>query len=139
MDMKTKPRVAAIGSRPVLRVAAVLLSSIAFGLLSRRYPLPGVFAEYTGDALYCVAAFFGMALLFGHARTLSLAVLAFGLSVIVEFTQLLTWPWLGDLRATGLGKLVLGSGFKWPDIVAYFFGAVAAAMTDVCLFPRSVQ
>lgn len=126
-------------SRSTVRVAIALVVVTTLGLLSRRYPLPGVFAEYTGDALYCVAAFFGVALLLRQARSSALAVLAFILSVAVEFSQLLTWPWLGDLRATELGKLVLGSGFKWPDIVAYFVGAVAAAMTDVCLFRRSVH
>ena len=137
--MITKSRVAVVRSRPAVFVAVILVATVALGLLSRRYPLPGFFAEYTGDALYCVAAFFGMALLFGRIRTLPLAVLAFIFSVVVEFTQLLTWPWLRDLRSTELGTLVLGSGFKWPDIVAYFFGAVAAAMIDACLFQRSAQ
>lgn len=119
-------------------VVGILAATIALGLLSRRYPLPGILAEYTGDALYCSAAFGGLALLFVSARTRVLAVAAFGLSAAVEFSQLLSWPWLDDLRPTLFGRLVLGSGFKWPDMVAYLAGAMVAAAVDSAIQRRRV-
>ena len=125
-------------ARKRLWVAVILAGTIALGLLSRRYPLPGILAEYTGDALYTSAGFGCLAFLFVRARTRSLAVAAFALSAAVEFAQLLSWPWLVDLRQTLCGRLVLGSGFKWPDMVAYSLGAMAAAAVDVALTRRHV-
>jgi hypothetical protein len=124
-------------SRPWVAVALVL--TVALGLLSRRYPLPGILAEYTGDALYTAAAFAGFALLFAAASTLRIASLAFLFSVTIECSQLLGWPWLVDLRGTLLGRLVLGQGFQWADLLAYLIGAIAAAAVEVVLRGRHVR
>jgi hypothetical protein len=135
------PMMSERAERPVrtrLWVAVALAGTIALGLLSRCYPLPGILAEYTGDALYAAAGFAGLALLFVGATTRSLAMTAFVLSAAVEFSQLLSWPWLDDLRSTLCGRLVLGSGFKWPDMVAYSLGAMAAASVDFALMRRHV-
>jgi hypothetical protein len=126
-------------ARKRLWVAVALAGTIALGLLSRRYPLPGILAEYTGDALYASAAFAGLSLLFAGARTRSLAITAFVLSASVEFSQLLNWSFLNDLRSTLFGRLVLGSGFKWADMVAYSLGAMAAAAVDLALRKRRVR
>lgn len=126
-------------ARKRLWVAVALAGTIALGLLSRRYPLPGILAEYTGDALYASAAFAGLSLLFAGATTRSLAITAFVLSASIEFGQLLSWPWLDDLRPILFGRLVLGSGFKWPDMVAYSLGAMAAAAVDLALRKRRVR
>lgn len=124
-------------SRPWVAVALAL--TIALGLLSRRYPLPGILAEYTGDALYTSAAFAGFALLFAAASTHQIASMAFLSSVAVESSQLLSWPWLVDLRGTSLGRLVLGQGFQWADLLSYLVGASAAAGLDVWLRRRHVR
>lgn len=116
--------------RSRLWVGVVLALTIALGLLSRRYPLPGILAEYTGDALYASAAFVGFALLLAGRQTRTLAILAFVSCVLIEFTQLLNWIWIRDLRSTTLGKLLLGSGFKWPDMLAYLIGVIVAATVD---------
>jgi hypothetical protein len=139
----TAASMASQGTEPFGRnrlwVAVVLAGTIALGLLSRRYPLPGILAEYTGDALYASAAFVGLALLFAGARSRSLAIGAFVLSAFVEFSQLLSWPWIQDLRSNAFGRMVLGSGFKWPDMVAYSLGAMAAAAVDLALRKRRVR
>lgn len=116
--------------RPRWLVAVLLAATIALGLLSRRYPLPGILAEYTGDALYATAAYWGFALLAAAARAPILAVIAFVACLLVECSQMLSWPWLQDLRATSVGRLLLGSGFKWPDLVAYAVGVSVAATVD---------
>lgn len=139
MTMPMTSEGAELLARKRLWVAVALAGTIALGLLSRRYPLPGIFAEYTGDALFASAAFAGLALLFAGVRTRSLAITAFVLSASVEFSQLLSWPWLDDLRSTLFGRLVLGSGFKWPDMVAYLLGAMAAAAVDLALRKRRVR
>lgn len=121
---------AAKASRSRLAVLALLLATAGLGLLSRRYPLPGLLAEYTGDALYATAAFFLLGLPFAAARTRTLLVGAFLLAAAVECQQALPWPWLVDLRATRLGALLLGQGYQLADLAAYAVGALLAAGVD---------
>ncbi|MBL8753430.1 MAG: DUF2809 domain-containing protein [Planctomycetes bacterium] len=129
---------------PILRrartgVAGLLCSIVVAALLSRRYPLPGLLAEHTGDALYATAAFFLFALVRPSARTTRLGVLAGGFAIAVETTQLLDWPWLQAIRATGAGALLLGQGFQWADVFAYCLGAAAACVVDATFLRRSIQ
>jgi hypothetical protein len=114
-----------------LAVAAALLVVVALALLSRRYPLPGVFAEHTGDALYATAAYFLFALCLPHARSLHLAAGAFAFAAAIELAQVLTWPWLEAIRSTRVGALLLGQGFQVADLVAYACGAIATQAVDV--------
>lgn len=108
------------------RCAIALVATIALGLLSRAVTLPGLLAEHTGDALYTVAVFWGLALLRPRTGAAILAATAWLLSAAVEFAQTLDWQWLTSLRATRLGALVLGQGFQWADLVAYAAGACCA-------------
>lgn len=125
-------------ARRRLAVAAALLATAALGLLSRRYPLPGFLAEYTGDAAYATAAFFLFALVWPRARTVTLLALAFGFAAAVEASQLLAWPWLQDLRATRLGGLLLGHGYQAADLIAYAVGALLAGCADVTFLRPSL-
>ncbi len=121
--------------RPV--VALALATTIALGLLSRRFPLPGVLAEHAGDALWTVAAFWLGAFAVPAASGGRLAVAAWLLSAAVEASQLLDWPWLRALRGTVLGALLLGQGAKAADLVAYAAGALLACAVDAT-FRRAV-
>ena len=56
----------------------------------------------------------------------------------VELSQLLSWPWLQDLRGTRLGALVLGQGFQWADLIAYAIGVSAVTLLDAACFGRRV-
>ncbi|MEO6593190.1 MAG: DUF2809 domain-containing protein [Planctomycetota bacterium] len=109
---------------------ACLLVIVALGLLSRRYPLPGFLAEYTGDALYAVAVFVTLTLVWPAGRIRTLAVAAWLSCAAIECSQLLTWRWLVALRSASVGALVLGQGFQWADLVAHAVGvALAASVT----------
>lgn len=122
---------AATGQR--VRVAACLALVVAAGLLSRWFPLPGVLAEHTGDALYATAAFLVLRLLVPAAGAGKLAAAAFGLAAVVEAAQLLQWQWLVALRRTTPGALLLGQGFQWADFPAYAVGALLGWGLDFCL------
>ncbi|MCA8976605.1 MAG: DUF2809 domain-containing protein [Planctomycetes bacterium] len=113
-----------------------LVVTVGLGLLSRRFPLPGVFAEHTGDALYTVAAFWAIAALAPAAPGWQVGMLAFSASVVVECSQLLDWTWLATLRANRVGALLLGQGFQFADLVAYALGAAVAWGVDRLTFPR---
>lgn len=121
-----KPRTGRSRAGVLLQIGLV----VALGLLSRRFPLPGILAEHTGDALYAVAAYFATAFVFPAASRPALVCAAFGFSAAVEFSQMLSWPWLRDLRATRPGALLLGQGFQRADLVAYAIGAMLAGLGD---------
>lgn len=118
-------------------VAVGLGLVIAAGLLSRRFPLPGLLAEHTGDALYATAAYCLFAWLRPRGRTRSLAAVALAFAWAVEALQLVTWPWLVDLRRSRVGALLLGQGFSWADLVAYAVGALVAVAIDVTFLKPS--
>jgi len=115
------------------RAALALLLAIAAGLLSRRWPLPGPLAEYTGDALWATAARLLGACLWPRARGATLTAFAFALAAAVECSQLLHTNWLDELRATTPGHLLLGQGLHWPDFVAYAAGALLGWPVDRAL------
>ena len=131
------------GRVPSARRRAALAGSlavvVALGLLSRRYPLPGVFAEYTGDALYAAAGYCAVGFSVPSCRPAPLAFVAFCLSAAVEVSQLLSFPWLRELRSTSAGALLLGQGFQWADLLAYGCGAVLAACVDRALQRRTAR
>lgn len=128
----------ALRVRPRAWLAAALLMTVAVALASRRWPLPGVLAEYPGDALYTVAAFWTLLLLQPRAGGGAAALLALALSVAVELSQLCDVAWLADLRSTTLGALLLGQGFQAADLAAYAVGAALAWALDRRLARRGV-
>lgn len=113
-----------------------LVATIALGLLSRRWPLPGWFAEHAGDALYATTVFWALAVASPTLRVHTRALLAFAIAAAVECSQLAHTPWLDELRQTTLGALVLGQGFQWDDFAAYALGALLAALLDRVLAHR---
>jgi hypothetical protein len=123
------------GPRRRASTACSLGGVIALGLASRRWPLPGLLAEHTGDALYTVAAFLSFALVLPRRSRMLLAGLAFASSSLVECSQLLDHDLLLLARSSRLGGWILGHGFQWADFVAYLAGAAVAFVSDP-LLPR---
>jgi hypothetical protein len=110
----------------------VLVLVIGLGLASREYDrsLPGFVVENCGDALWTVAMFLTLAVLFPGWTPLRLGLIAFGISVAVELSQLIDLAWLNAIRKTPPGRLFLGSGFLWVDLVRYLVGAIVATTVD---------
>lgn len=107
-----------------------LAVTVAAGLLSRAIALPGILREQTGDALYATATWWLLALLWPGARASTLAAAAFAFASAVEASQQLHFGWLDALRATTPGRLLLGQGFQWADVVAYAVGTAIAVGAD---------
>jgi len=116
------------------RLVVCLLGTIGLGLVWRGVLPRGPLAEYPGDALYTVAAFWSLLLVAPAGRRGAIATLAFLGSVAVECSQLLEWPWLVELRSGEIGALLLGQGFQAADLIAYSFGAAGAWGLDRALF-----
>lgn len=117
---------------------SLLVAVIFLGLSSRSFSesLPEWIAAHAGDALWTVALFLGLALLFPRWASLRLGILAFILSVLVEISQAIDTPWLNAARDTVPGQLLLGQVFAWEDFPRYFLGALLATLLDWILTIR---
>lgn len=82
--------------------------------------------DATGDALWAmmIFCFFRMILVAKQLKFVALVALVF--SYVDEFSQLVQWTWLCEIRATTVGHLVLGQGFLWSDLLAYTIGVALA-------------
>jgi hypothetical protein len=122
----------------VLYVTAIIVL-IILGLASRRYSqyLPQFVADYAGDTLWALTAFFGVRAVFPRWKILTAALAALLFSFSIEISQLYHSPWTDDLRRTLIGGLVLGYGFLWTDLFCYSVGVGAGAVMDFLVFKRS--
>ena len=122
-------------------LAATLVVVIAMGLGSRKYAasLPAFVADNAGDALWTVAAFVALALVFPGWSSVRLGVIAIGFSFGVEFSQLIDTPVLNSVRANRIGRLFLGSGFVWLDLIRYSAGAILATVVDQAFRSRRTR
>lgn len=125
--------------RPRRIYCAAILVVITLGLLSRRYPnfLPAVLGKYPGDALWALMVFLGVGFWFRRATTAIVALAAFAFSVAIEASQLYHATWIDSVRATLPGRLILGSGFVWGDLVAYAAGIWIGVMLESAFVRRS--
>lgn len=109
-----------------------LAITIAIGLLSRK--MPYVPAE-TGDALWAVMVFCMCRAIMVRKRLAIIALISLLISYCVEFSQLIQWNWLTQLRSTTFGHLILGQGFLWKDLAAYSIG-IATIYICAILFEK---
>lgn len=98
------------------------------GLATRSHPqlFPAVVAEYGGDVLWAALFLFPLRIIFPTTPLWKLACYNYAFGVLIEFQQLLEMPWLVNLRHTLFGKLFLGLGFLWSDILCYAVGTLLA-------------
>ncbi len=103
-----------------------ILGTIVLGLLSRQIEwIPA----FTGDMLYAVMMFFIFRFIFVKESEMKIAFIALLATYCVEFSQLYKAKWIMSIRSTSIGKLVLGQGFLWEDILSY---TVAIACILLC-------
>lgn len=126
----SQPRLAHL-IRPRLGPALALAATIAAGLSARAF-LTGWWAKYLGVALWAVAAYGAITLLFPRARVRSLALAALAVSWAVELAQITPVPrtlssWHPLLR------LIFGEVFSPYDLVALAVGVVFAAAAHLAL------
>lgn len=118
-----------------LLYAVTLMLVLGTGLLWRSHylPLSPFFSKYGGDVLWALAVFLAAGLCFPRASTLRIMLLALGFAWGIEFSQLYHAPWIDQLRSSLLGRLILGSTFNAPDLLAYVIGIVLGAVAErVC-------
>ena len=110
--------------------AGLILLIIFLGLLSRRVP---VIPLFLGDVLWAMLIFFIMRFLFIDASVRFVALISFSVCCIIEISQLYQGEWIDTLRQTIPGRLILGQGFLWEDILAYGAGVIIGHLLEVTL------
>jgi hypothetical protein len=104
----------------------------ALGLASRLGAhLPAVVTAYAGDALWALALFLVLGVIWPRAATRSRGAAALAVSFAVEASQLYHAPWIDAIRSTPPWGLLLGFGFLWSDLVCYTVGVAVGAAIDV--------
>lgn len=92
---------------------------IILGLGSRELSMIPLFV---GDALWGIMIFFVLQFVFIDIHIKALFFASLIVCYLVEFSQLYQVDWLNNLRNTMPGRLILGQGFLWSDIIAYTVG-----------------
>jgi len=117
-------------------VAAVVLVLVVVAGLVVHEALPGsTFTDIAGDALYTVAVYLGVTLLWPRGRPLVVGGVAALWCVAVELLQLTGLPQQWGAAWPPL-RLVLGSGFDARDLVVYACAAAACAAIDAVIARR---
>ncbi len=127
----TKPiQIAYRRNRGWLAFGIVLV--IAVGLASRASPslFPAALGSHTGDALWALMVFLGIAFIKPALPGPRVAVAALAFAWVIEASQLYQANWINAIRATTPGQLVLGTGFQWMDLLAYALGIGAGLLGD---------
>lgn len=120
------------GRRNRIWLALAVLVVICVGLASRRFPavFPAAFGSHTGDALWALMVFLGIAFIRPAMSGPRVACAALVFSYLIEVAQLYQAPWINAIRATTFGHLVLGTGFQWLDLLAYAIGIAFGYLCD---------
>lgn len=102
------------------------------------FTLPDFVAKYGGDALWALVVFLCFGIAFHRSSTARIALAAVCFAWSVEFLQLYHAPWIDAIRSTRLGRLVLGTTFNSPDLLAYVIGIALGAFAE-CIFLNENQ
>jgi hypothetical protein len=121
-----------------LTYIALALATIVVGLLvHERGAALGPFArDVFSDALWAGMIVWWVSAIVPGARLVMRSGAAYGICAGVEVSQRYHTPALDAIRATGVGQLVLGSGFDARDLASYAFGVAAAALLEATVVAR---
>ena len=120
--------------RPRARLSYVALAAgtVGVGLLVhlRGTALSAAPRDVLGDALWAMMIVWGVSAVLPDARRSTRGLVALAVCWAVEASQLYHAPWADALRATTVGRLVLGSAFDARDLVAYVAGVLVALLGE---------
>lgn len=106
---------------------------VCLGLLSRRLNvyIPDYIDIFLGDSLWALMIYLLVRILFTNWSKKKAAFFGLLFCFTIELTQLYHSYWIDVIRDTTLGGLILGHGFLWSDLVAYFIGISFGYIVDV--------
>ncbi len=113
--------------------------TIAVGLFVRykKAWFPEVVNLYLGDILYAFMMFNIVSFIVVHKNKFIRAYIALFICFSIELLQLYKAEWIVTVRQTLPGKLILGSGFLWSDLIAYLIGVAAAFIFEKFVLSRT--
>jgi len=103
--------------------------TILIGLLSRTKLALSYLPDF-GDMLYAIMFYGIVAFLFPKAKPIKIGLGAILCCFLIECSQLYDANWFNAIRNNRLGRLILGYGFQWMDLVHYTIGGVLAMLLD---------
>ena len=121
-------------SRPIYALLTALVIGIGLLWRSGLLPLSNFLAKYGGDSLWALMVFLCFGFVFRRSSTLRISLAAVCFAWSVELLQLYHAPWIDAIRSTRPGRLVLGSFFNGPDLIAYVAGVVLGALGECVCF-----
>lgn len=117
-------------SRNRIHYLFFIIVTICIGLFSRSRYIPDLIYPYLGDLLYCLMFYFIIGFLFPKMKSVNVLLYSVAICFVVEVSQLIQVDWLNNIRNTTLGKLTLGSGFLWSDLVSYSIGGFTGLLFE---------
>jgi hypothetical protein len=99
-------------------ILSALLVIVA-GLLSRS--IAGI-PLWVGDVLWALMVYLAVRALFINIPLKQVVLISLLFCFCIEFSQLYQSVWINRIRQTLPGRLILGQGFLWGDLLAYMVG-----------------
>ncbi|SEP36545.1 DUF2809 domain-containing protein [Mucilaginibacter sp. OK283] len=112
----------------------LIIATIIIGLLSRHFKSIPLFI---GDILWALMVYFIVSFLFINKPIKVVVIASLLFCFAIEFSQLYKAPWINDLRHTLFGKLVLGAGFLWSDLLCYVVGVGIGCIFDFYILEKT--
>jgi len=106
----------------------IIVITIATGLFVRlkKQWFPDIVNLYLGDILYAFMMYYIVSFIAMYKAIKIKAIAALLICFAIELFQLYQAEWINVIRQTLPGRLILGSGFLWSDLLAYCIGVTAA-------------
>lgn len=110
-----------------LLIVLLIIVITPMGFFTKYYDGPAAswVANSLGGLIYEVFWCLVVALLLPRSRPFNIAVSVFLATCLLEFMQLWHPPFLEWLRASFIGRTILGSSFNWLDFPYYALGCAA--------------
>ncbi len=120
--------------RPTHHYLLLAVTVVACGIASRMIRVGNpIWDKYAGDALYAMLAYLVLSIFWRSGTPVFKAMVTMVIMLLIESFQLtgipleLRWGSNTVLRAV---TILLGTEFRWFDVVAYFVGIASVATID---------
>jgi hypothetical protein len=110
-----------------LKYCVIIIIVIVAGLLSRKilWVPQGV-----GDLLWALMVYLMVRVLLINDSIKQVAIISLAFCFVIEISQLYQADWINQIRQTLPGRLILGQGFLWSDLLAYTGGIAIGVLGE---------
>jgi hypothetical protein len=113
--------------KPRLEYCFFIFIVIIAGLLSRKILwVP----QWVGDLLWALMVYLMVRVLLINDSIKQVAIISLAFCFVIEISQLYQADWINQIRQTLPGRLILGQGFLWSDLLAYTGGIAIGVLGE---------